>query len=923
MRPLKLTLSAFGPYAGRQEIDLGRLGERGLYLITGDTGAGKTTIFDAIAFALYGEPSGRSRDASMLRSKYADPATPTEVELTFLYAGKEYTVRRNPEYMRKKSRGEGETRQAAGAELRLPDGRVETKTTAVTQKIIEILGVNRDQFSQIAMIAQGDFLKLLLAETKDRQAHFREIFRTGIYQTFQEELKSEAIRMSGQREEKKKRIQQYIGGILCGEEDPLLPEIQRARQGDMLTQDVLSLLEKLLRQDGEQAEVLKEKLREEEEAIDALTQLITQAKEQQNTRQARDRAWARLKEMQPELESLAKAAAAEKEKLPQAEQAAREANRIEGELPVYEALDRKKEEIRQGEERAARSQKTLTQRENAWAALQEEAQALRQEMKGLENAGETRAQLQRACDQADSRIAALTELLKELKGLNEKQAALEKAQSAYLQAERLAEKKKQEADDLRLAFNREQAGMMAAQLRPGMACPVCGSTVHPHKACPSQNAPTEETVKQAEKTARQAQQEANARSAAAAEKKALADAAQAGAAEKAKALLNGGTPESAGETAAGLLRSAQADREGLLAAIQAENNRLRRKEILSGLLPKKEEALEETSQGVAALREQLARDQAHLQAMKKQWEERSALLPFPNQAAARREMQALMGQADALQKSAEKAEQDYRTCEKEMVALRAQIAQSEALLSNASPVSLEEKQGEKDLRLQKKAALSALYTQAQHRLATNQTAYQNIQSILSEPAAIEQNWQWVNALSATANGALRGKDRVMLETYVQMTFFDRILRRANVHLMRMSGGKYDLIRRAAAENQRSQSGLDLDVIDHYNGSTRNVKTLSGGEAFLASLSLALGLSEEIQMSAGGIRLDTLFVDEGFGSLDEDTLQQAMRALTGLTEGNRLIGIISHVAELRREIDKQIYVKKEKTGGSTVQLILEG
>ena len=186
MRPIKLIMSAFGPYAGRQEIDLGKLGDRGLYLITGDTGAGKTTIFDAITYALYGEPSGQNRDASMLRSKYAEGETPTEVELTFLHAGKEYTVRRNPEYIRKKSRGTGETKQLAGAELKLPDGRVETKTTAVTNKIKEILGVDKEQFCQIAMIAQGDFLKLLLADTRDRQAHFREIFRTQIYETFQE-----------------------------------------------------------------------------------------------------------------------------------------------------------------------------------------------------------------------------------------------------------------------------------------------------------------------------------------------------------------------------------------------------------------------------------------------------------------------------------------------------------------------------------------------------------------------------------------------------------------------------------------------------------------------------------------------------------------------------------------------------------------
>ncbi|MBQ8076089.1 MAG: SMC family ATPase, partial [Oscillospiraceae bacterium] len=228
---------------------------------------------------------------------------------------------------------------------------------------------------------------------------------------------------------------------------------------------------------------------------------------------------------------------------------------------------------------------------------------------------------------------------------------------------------------------------------------------------------------------------------------------------------------------------------------------------------------------------------------------------------------------------------------------------------------------EKETVAQRRQRLAQRQSLAAHRLATNRTALQNILKASNALAALDRKWQWINTLAATANGTLRGKERVMLETYAQMRFFDRILRRANVHLMGMSGGKYDLKRRETAENLRSQSGLDLDVTDHYNGSTRSVKTLSGGEAFIASLALALGLSEEIQTTAGGIRLDCLFVDEGFGSLDEETLEQAMGALRSLTQGDRLIGIISHVSELRREIDRQVVVKKEKTGGSTVRIVV--
>ena len=230
MRPLKLTVSAFGPYAGRVIIDLEKLGPKGLYLITGDTGAGKTTIFDAITYALYGEPSGDNRDPSMFRSKYAQPDTPTEVELVFSYGGKTYTVRRNPEYERPAKRGEGTTTQKADAELTLPDGRLITRAREVNRELIEIIGLNRSQFSQIAMIAQGDFLKLLLADTKSRQEIFREIFKTRYYMVFQEKLKGEAGKLQRDCEAARASVQQYIGGVVCREDEPLRARLERPRR---------------------------------------------------------------------------------------------------------------------------------------------------------------------------------------------------------------------------------------------------------------------------------------------------------------------------------------------------------------------------------------------------------------------------------------------------------------------------------------------------------------------------------------------------------------------------------------------------------------------------------------------------------------------------------------------------------------------
>ena len=254
MRPLKLKISAFGPYAGVTELNLEKLGENGIYLITGDTGAGKTTIFDAITFALFGEPSGDNRESSMLRSKYAEPDIPTEVELVFSNNGKEYTVKRNPEYERPAKKGDGMTAQKADACLTYPNGRVVTKPKDVSVAIREIVGIDRNQFSQIAMIAQGDFLKLLLAETKDRQKIFREIFKTGYYQILQDKLKSESGALSRKYDEAKLSVQQYINGILCDEDDVLSLEVEKAQAGNMMTADVIELIKILIKNDKKQRE---------------------------------------------------------------------------------------------------------------------------------------------------------------------------------------------------------------------------------------------------------------------------------------------------------------------------------------------------------------------------------------------------------------------------------------------------------------------------------------------------------------------------------------------------------------------------------------------------------------------------------------------------------------------------------------------
>ena len=921
MRPLKLTVSAFGPYAKKQVIDFSGLGEQGLYLITGDTGAGKTTIFDAITYALFGAPSGENREVSMLRSKYADDETKTEVELTFCYAGKEYTVRRNPEYLRRKTRGEGMTKQIAGAELQYPDGRIETQTNRVTKQIETILGVNKEQFCQIAMIAQGDFLKLLLAETKERQKIFREIFHTSIYQSFQEKVKSDAGVIGVARETAKASTRQYISGILCEEEHELAPDVARAKEDAMLTADVLELLEKLIADDTAAAERLKAEADETERALEALTAVISKAEERRKAEKRLTETEAMLKEQLLQRDVLRAALDEEKAKAPARDELQKKIGAIDRELPEYAALEEKRAQLA---EIGRQIQKQTAQKEDdqrALSDLQAKRETMKAEYASLENAGEQGAKLKAEQEQLTARQKAARELSDELDFHARLQRKLEAAQRTYRLDAGKAEEAKTTAAAMRRAFNDEQAGVMAEMLVEGEPCPVCGSLAHPSPARKSPAAPTQAQVEQAEKEAETAQKAANESSGLASLAKGRLDTHTQVLERSIAALLSEASIETAPMLVKNLTGELSDSIERIVKELRTEESRLSRKAELNQQLPLLEEKEKAAADSLRAAGERLAALNTQAAEIQKQYEEQAGRLHFADKAAALEQKQGLEQTLAALNGALERAETAYSEADKKAAAGKAAIEQLKELLAGSTPIDFDEKNAEKTALSEKKAAILEKQKNLSHRLSTNRTVQQKLIEKAGELEELDARWMWMRSLSNTANGTISGKERIMLETYIQTTYFDRIVARANTHLMQMSGGKYDLKRRQTAENLKSQSGLELDVIDHYNGSLRSVKTLSGGESFIASLSLALGLSEEIQAAAGGIRLDTMFVDEGFGSLDEETLQQAMRALTSLTQGNRLIGIISHVSELCRRIDRQIVVKKEASGGSSAALCL--
>lgn len=1321
MRPEKLTISAFGPYAGRTEIDFTRLGDKGLFLITGDTGAGKTTIFDAVTFALYGEASGDVREAGMFRSKYAKEDVPTYVELEFLYQGKTYRIRRNPEYLRPKGRGTGYTTQKADAELIFSDGRQPvTRMREVTRAVEELIGLDYQQFTQIAMIAQGDFQKLLLAGTQERGEIFRQIFHTGLYQEVQNRLRDAAKERWKEYDEIRRSISQYMSGAVCAENTEISLELENLRKVKFegKVERGLELLQELLQQDALALEQMDERLLGLDKKIqqeDRLLGKIEQARRTQKLLEEKQAAWKEkqdaLKEAGQARETILQSAGEEeklllllqqgKEKLEQyrtlenlqdqmekqAGQMVREQQNREKTASDYASSMQEMKEKKQeqeslqtvGEERERlghrreglesrreelclmfRTRKEQTNQQEQAQALQREAAAQAEQLKREAQESKEQAQalqdrdvalvrisekrersernrdelshsqkeLREALDRQEKqkeqfeklsaqekewkeKLSKLREELEELKNAEseemeyrhqaqEQQRILEefsghekrlkgywkkrkKYQENYESESAAWENLRQEYHALEKRFFDAQAGLLARHLKEGEKCPVCGSLHHPSPAALTEDVPEKEILdekKQAlskaesrvqklsgeiahlselieaeegeiQKTAGNPEgcsdgedymagavtpdmlkedyrkttpdmvkedsrkvtpdmlkeihrklekhlEELQAQQGKAKEKKEryhtgggevkklenrleglseemkesraeldslsgkcivlkqqlatkldalkpvraqdtgfVESTENTGAAENPEDIKLAGTPEitaaaaiegklsQTGETEdtvqsilAGLemnireletqekkvrkelktrarllekLKQLEARLEESQKTVQSQTNQLeilnsrqeenrakmaeflarpgmpwndlyadaeslKEEELLHAAADARqtlEEALLQLETEFAGNRRRLNRknrlekeipaleDQMHGQeeAIKKadillarlgteqkllEGQKRELLdtLGEKTKEEAAREVHEQQKQLESMRQKREQAEQNFQKCREEEKALQAAVQALEGQIEKGEALDEEEISGRKEKWMQEKAELSHKRAECFAADRKNRDIYDSVCGRRQEMADVEQEYVWVKALSDTANGMLSGKRKIELETYIQMSYFDRILRRANLRLMTMSSGQYELKRQEDGDNKREKAGLELNVIDHYNGTERSVKTLSGGESFQASLSLALGLSDEIQSCAGGIRLDAMFVDEGFGSLDEESLNQAVKALAGLTEGNRMVGIISHVAELKDRIEKKIVVTKNRSRdgiGSSVEV----
>ena len=927
MKPLKLTMSAFGSYAGKNVIDFTGQ-QQGIFLITGDTGAGKTTIFDAITYALYNQTSGGERNGNMMRSQYAQPETETYVELEFLYRGQTYRVRRNPDYKITKTLKNGKIREQKvphSVELTMPDGTVfPEKKNATDAKIIEILGLTADQFSQIVMIAQGDFLKLLYTKSDERKMIFSKLFRTDIYWKIQENLRRKSMEMDERIQENDRAFEQEKSRII------LLPESEELPLDELVERLRERLKDALKEQNLRRANVeeLNKKITKYEE-INKL--FVSLEKIRQNGKELEARQ-AESKERRQQIENARKAdkvLVAEQQNLRQQQEVEQSAQAIAkmtetlaNDQEMFETLKTQQQEAEAKQKReAADIQKKMLALEQSfpsYEALQNARSEEQQAKKVWEDLGKTSEE---SFHKKEAGIAALKEQQKQ------QEQVVEQTKKNWEQTSLSASESAKHYEHMYEAFLKEQAGILAENLSAGCPCPVCGSTVHPDPAKLSDHAVTELEVEQAKKTR-----------AAAEEKRDLAYAAfEAEKTEKQKLAQAVEKEEADFVLAQTIAKQQRKEAEQNYVSLQKIAEQIREKLVYPSLAEAKKQyaamqkALEAAEQEIAKKRRKVSELAEAMNTLKGQKLAEEENQKTAKKLAAKTEKE----YAKLLEKSGFVSEETYHLAilpERSRSKLEREEKEYESqCLRQQSEQKLLEKQvsgktytDTAELNEQLKAEKQAL-KETEKTYMELHTAYENDRSVLQNCAVylekgkkLESEDQVIKSLSKTANGRLSGSAKIDFETYIQRQYFKQIIHEANKRLLTMSNHQFILkLKEEANTGRKTNEGLDLSVYSLVTDSERDVKTLSGGESFLAALAMALGLSDIVERSAGAIHPDMMFIDEGFGSLDAQSRQQAIEVLAELAGDSRMVGIISHVTELKEQIDRKLVVSRTDKGSRAV------
>ncbi|MCR5122742.1 MAG: AAA family ATPase [Ruminococcus sp.] len=985
MRPIRLRMEAFGPYIDECEIDFTEFGSRGLYLINGNTGAGKTTIFDAITFALYGELSGDNRKGNMMRSKYADPAQETYIEFEFECRGKNYTVKRSPAYTRAKKRGEGTTDSPASVVLTLPDGKTVEK--GANEKIeSEILMLDKEQFCKTMMTAQGDYLKLLFATSKEREPLLRTLFGTEKYDTLRSRLIEEKKKLFGEREDIKTKILADAAWIKFDDE-PSLKAAANEHAKAANTAQLIEITEKLAALGEERKSQLENEKKTFAAKYESAVKSLQHAED-------RNKKLTELADNTEKLEADIKKSETESEKLKaDGEKLKDEREKLEAESKALEGAAAALERCKAREEKAAHEldeAKSLADKvaqlahartdaenkrethdrhkaeknklENQRGELAEETEQLRRRAAELDGVGAEHTALLGKKADAEKKINSLNGLIAECKKLTADLKKLEKARTEYEAADSDYKRKNCEYEALNDRFLRGQAGVLGERLTEGAECPVCGSTHHPKIALRGSDVPSELQLNAAKALRGEAEKKRSEASEKAGRLGGEYEKAKVNLGEKADELL--GTHEDIEENARKSTEELEAALRELEKEISEKAALIKERADDLGKAKKNDAELKKLADMLAAADRNCSESLSEISAaegrcaemektlsreLEKRFgdgstdgaEQKTADLTDKAKSALEEAKKAVKNEQKRVDRTKALTEELEKLAvrEKENAAASAKINEALAADKRALKDTLGETEklkadpdfdGTPEALKEKSAAVKEL-TKLRNGIETelgnvisrindNKKAAKELKKKGEALADADRRYTMVEELEKTASGNVGGQSRVTFETYVLQENFRGMVSFANRLLMQMTDGHYSL-KTAVQDKKNLKAGLDLELFDHWNDTSRDVKTLSGGESFLAALALALGLAEEVQSHKGGVQLDSMFVDEGFGTLDEESLDLVMNALEELSnESSRLIGIISHVDELKNRIDNRITITKDAINGSSAEVV---
>jgi len=863
MKPQKLILSGWGPYKDETVIDFTKLNTE-LFLITGQTGAGKTTIFDAVAYALFGILSGEVREKGTVRSDFADENTKTFVELFMTHKGLPYHIVRNPEYMRPKKKKGGEsafTKEKENAALTLPDGSMIAGNQDVTSKVEEILGVDGRQFRQISMIAQGEFARMLLASPAEKTAIFRELFGTGIYAAVQSGLKERSSHLYRDFMNYKHKMEEDVAFVSLKEEEweqltsPEQPDYEALER---YLETHLEERKTLIRDIKKKEASLQDKLLKRKEELTKAREINKRFEELEVSKERLDELESKQDYFQKQREKIAVLQAArllalEEKTVIQAIQAAEDEEK---------RLERMKASYAACVEEMKAQEAIFTDRENIRAAF-----VLRMQIKENEQA-----------------LEQLTHKIEE------NRVFLAKAQEAYLDANKVYEEEKKHFEEADNLYKNAVIGIAASYVKEGEPCPVCGSLEHPHIAKLAEEVPDEKELEKLKVRMEAAQQTAN---------RFYENALRYKNEEK----VFGKEKDELQDKLTELLQK----KEGLSKEIQEYIATATSDSFEQTLLnyvenqSKAEEIRKQTEMSVAEY-ERKCRESREA---REEFDRKKTAEGFADE---KRYTEAVKN-LDMLAK----IEEETSAYREKLHAAQELYAHLKEALKGQKRRDLE--QAEQDFE-ENQSVLTDIRKKLQGELTSLQQVERSLAGIRKnrrEAEEIRAEYGIVKDLDELANG--NNSRRLVFEQYVLAGYFEQILKAANLRLYDMTDGRYELIRAKQVSDGRKKDNLEILVMDYYTGKERSVKTLSGGETFKASLALALGMSDCIQARNGGIRVETLFIDEGFGALDEESLEQSCAVLQSLAGSDRMIGIISHVPELRERIESQIIIEKKNYGSS--------